>query len=335
MKETSQKKPLISVIIPLYNKGPYVKRAIQSVLNQNVSDFEIIVIDGGSRDNGPDEVRSFADPRLSLVRQVEKGVSAARNEAVQLTNSDFIAFLDADDEWRPEFIETVLRLRGSFPDAGMYFVAIQEIQLDTTKKTYHYSFVPRAGWEGLVDNYFGALMCEDPLYFPSSLAIRKDVFIEYKGFPQGSSWGEDQDLCGRIALRHPVAFSSRICTLMHKTDEYSHAMNRRIATTEEHPFIRPALAAIEMREIPDSRVPDLKRWIKALIVFSVKYNLIAGNPKGARGILKQYGNELVFPEKMSLKFWSMMPAWTFNIGGHSFFQVCRSSVGFLKQTLKH
>ena len=334
MEKTNKKGPLISVIIPLYNKGPYVKRALQSVFNQSIQDFEIIVVEGGSTDNGPEVVRAFNDPRLSVIEQVEKGVSAARNEGVHRAKSEFIAFLDADDEWMPDFIETVLRLQDTYPAAGAYFTAVKEIGPNNNEISHSYSCVPFEGWEGLIPDYFQALVNGDPLYFPSSLAVSKGVFVDNGGFMMGAAWGEDQDLCGRIALRNSIALSSKSQSLIHITDSYSQAMQRRVAKTEEHPFIRPAQQAIRNGEVPEYMMIALKRWIQELVLFSVKYNLIAGNPAGAGNILKRYTIEGNFRKKLWYELWSIMPKWTFNIGGYSLFHTCESCILFISRMFK-
>ena len=91
----------ISVIIPLLNKGQYIRRAIDSILAQEYQNFEIIVVEGGSNDQGPDIVKSIRDSRLTLITQPTKGVSEARNFGVERSHGALIAFLDADDEWLP------------------------------------------------------------------------------------------------------------------------------------------------------------------------------------------------------------------------------------------
>ena len=334
MEGPDKKSPLVSVIIPLYNKEPYVERALRSVLMQSIQTFEIIVVEGGSTDNSLEKVQGFDDPRITVVQQREKGVSAARNEGVQAARSEFLAFLDADDEWIPGFIETMIRLQDNYPHAGAYFTAVKEHGLHNEEKNHRYSFVPSEGWEGLVDNYFQALIQGDPLYYPSSLALHKRVFLEHGGFPVGAAWGEDQDLCGRIALRNPVAFSSHICSIIHKTDEYAVSMRKRIALTEEHPFIRTARRAFENGDVPDHLVRDLKRWTEYLVIFSVKYNLNAGNPAAARNVLKRNPFEGFFAKKLWLEFWSFMPVWTFHIRGYSLFGLCDSCILFIKRSIQ-
>ena len=123
-----------SVIIPLMNKGPYITRAIKSVQDQSCQDFEIIVIDGGSHDEGPRIVKEMDDPRIHFIVQTGKGVSSARNEAVQFAKCEFIAFLDADDEWMQKHLETIVRLIENFPGAGMFATAYKIQEKDGTTR---------------------------------------------------------------------------------------------------------------------------------------------------------------------------------------------------------
>lgn len=97
--------PTVSVIIPLYNKSATIGRTLASILGQTFTDFEVIVVDDGSTDSGPQMVEACPDPRLRLVRQENAGPGAARNYGAELAAGQYVTFLDADDEWRPEFLE--------------------------------------------------------------------------------------------------------------------------------------------------------------------------------------------------------------------------------------
>ena len=112
--------PKVSVIIPLYNKADYIKRAIDSVLLQTEDNFELIVINDGSTDNSETIVSRYNDPRVLLVNQENQGVAKTRNRGVILAQSRLVSFLDADDEWDPHFLETMINLTYKYPNSGLY-----------------------------------------------------------------------------------------------------------------------------------------------------------------------------------------------------------------------
>ena len=110
--------PLVSIVMPLYNKAPYVLRSLESVGAQTVTDLEIIVVDDGSTDEGPDLVARSSDPKIRLVRQANAGPGAARNRGLMEAQAPYVAFLDADDCWLPQFLEQNLAFLESHPHAA-------------------------------------------------------------------------------------------------------------------------------------------------------------------------------------------------------------------------
>lgn len=102
--DTPQKEPRVSVIIPLFNKVATVERAIDSVLQQSYAHYEIIVVDDGSSDGSGQLVESHYPRLVRLVRQSNQGPGRARNRGAELAAGMYLAFLDADDEWRPDYL---------------------------------------------------------------------------------------------------------------------------------------------------------------------------------------------------------------------------------------
>ena len=109
----------VSVTIPLYNKGEYIERSLESVFAQTFGDYEVIVVDDGSTDNGAEIVKQFRDSRLRVIRQANAGPGAARNRGIDESSSRYLAFLDADDEWMPRFLEKSIDILRENPDCDL------------------------------------------------------------------------------------------------------------------------------------------------------------------------------------------------------------------------
>lgn len=117
------KRTFFSVIVPLYNKADYIEKALQSVLAQTYTDFELIVVDDGSTDNSLQVVQSIQQLstfNFQLLTETNAGVSTARNNGAKVAKGDYLAFLDADDWWEPTFLDEMRVLVDEFPEAGIY-----------------------------------------------------------------------------------------------------------------------------------------------------------------------------------------------------------------------
>ena len=214
MPEREREKPQISIIIPLYNKAPYIKRALDSVFSQTVQDFEVIVVGGKSTDGGEDIVKSYLDSRIRLIQETGTGVSAARNQGVSVAQSELIAFLDADDEWLPHFLKTILSLRERYPNAGMYGTAFIE---DSAGVKVDKIYEPEKGIQ-LLESYFAAKMkfcnhCGGMLICTSGTVVNRERYLDVGGFPEWAKQSEDRALRGKIALISDVAYSPEISVI--------------------------------------------------------------------------------------------------------------------------
>jgi glycosyltransferase involved in cell wall biosynthesis len=111
----------VSVVIPVYNKWPHLLRAIESVLNQTLEDFEVIIVDDASTDGSAEIIAAVHDPRVRAYRRSEPGLGGyqARNLGIERAAADWIAFLDADDEWRPDHLERMGHLAERHPEASI------------------------------------------------------------------------------------------------------------------------------------------------------------------------------------------------------------------------
>lgn len=224
-----------SVIIPLYNKELHIGRAIQSVLNQSLQDFQLIVVDDGSMDNSAKVVENFRDERVTIIRQENAGVSAARNLGITKSQGELIAFLDADDEWLPDFLFTIERLVNKFPGAGIYATNYAICTEDELLKSPTLSEIPVYPWEGIVLSYFRSVGLGDPLVCSSAVCIPRSVFNQVGNFSIGKRMGEDLDMWGRIALQYSVVFSRYEMAIYHH--EASNRACRVFNEKDENPFI--------------------------------------------------------------------------------------------------
>lgn len=131
-------KPKLSIITPLHNKGPYIAETIESVLNQSFTDWEWIVVENGSTDNGPDVVRSVADKRVRLVVSERKGPSVARNLGISESCGQWIQFLDGDDLLLPGHLDVMNQKTLQAPEANLISCDwLQGREYDPTTNEYH------------------------------------------------------------------------------------------------------------------------------------------------------------------------------------------------------
>lgn len=198
---------LISVVIPLYNKEAHIQRALDSVLRQADQHFEIVVVDDGSRDGGAALVAACPDPRVRLIRQPNAGVSVARNVGVAAASSDFIAFLDADDAHKPDFLANVRALARQHPEALAYAMNYEVV---SPGGAVQLGVDPARAPSQMLDPlaYFRIGKHGSPI-FSSSVAVRRRALQAVGGFPAGVRLGEDIDTWLRLVMSGPVVFDSR------------------------------------------------------------------------------------------------------------------------------
>jgi len=201
---------MFSVIVPLYNKERFITRAIQSVLNQNFQDFEIIVINDGSTDNSLSVASTISDERLRIFTQENQGVSAARNKGAEMANYPYLAFLDGDDTWDKNFLSEIKKLIENFPDAGLYGSNNLFIYPNGSVDKNNVGDIFNGNEEGIIGNYFQifADLQRSP-FSNSNLCIPKNIYKKFGGYKVNVKLTEDSDLWCRIALEYPIAFTTK------------------------------------------------------------------------------------------------------------------------------
>lgn len=196
-----------SVVIPLYNKASYVCCTVQSVLNQSLTDFEVIVVDDGSTDGGAQLVKAITDSRIRVVHQKNTGVSAARNRGISMARGEWVAFLDADDWHHPQHLACLLDASKTYPDADAVatdFVMIADSEGPWPPSWPDCTMAPDV--ELITDLPRRWMM--GPSLCSSSVAVRKRRLQQMQPcFPLGESEAEDLDLWFRLAEQTPIALA--------------------------------------------------------------------------------------------------------------------------------
>ena len=207
-----------SIIVPLYNKADYVRKALESILTQSYTNYEVVVVDDGSTDGSLDVVRDFVrndgmsllrlneplslnDGRLKILTQSNSGVAVARNNGVTASVGEYVCFLDADDWWEPTFLEEMDKLIREYPDAGLF--ATNYVYYKPGKT--HVALKLGRGYM----NYPVAYLHGEMPVWTGAACMPRCVFDEMGGFPVGIKLGEDFLLWAKTALQYPVAFCEK------------------------------------------------------------------------------------------------------------------------------
>ena len=221
---------MVSVVIPLYNKVAYVERTLMSVLAQTYQDYEVVVVDDGSTDGSADVALAIKDDRIRLVRQQNAGVSAARNRGIEEAKGEYIGFLDADDEWKPTYLETQIQLTEKYPQCDVFATNYEFRDEHGITKPTILRKLPFNGEDGELTNYFEVASCSHPPLWTSAVIVHKSAIRSVGGFPVGIKSGEDLLTWARLAVKYRIAFCRKVLAVFISTpsgdDEITKAQQR-------------------------------------------------------------------------------------------------------------
>lgn len=210
-------KPSFSIVIPLYNKASYVLNTLQSIFNQTYTAYEIIVVDDCSTDNSVGLVEKLNDSRIKLLTHKKNlGLSATRNTGIESATHDYVAFLDADDCWKPNFLMEICCLIELFPSKKVFATYYHEnfggkILNPKTK-------LPKSqrGKSFIIDNFFevniGRLVLTQ-----SCLVVHKDALTAIDKYDSKITFAEDIDFFIRCFSQYDLAYSFKACHTQYTT----------------------------------------------------------------------------------------------------------------------
>jgi len=303
----SAETPKISVVIPLYNKGPHIARALDSVLAQSEQDFEIVVVDDASTDGGPETVKRYLEPRIRLVCRDAPGPGghAARNAGIRESRAPLVAFLDADDSYNPEFLAVILGLARKYETAGAYGTAFEIVMgAGRTFVSRTPSLRGTGAADVLVRDYFrdaltGFVICA------SATAVRRTTFDVVGLFPEGVPLGGDLEMWMRIGARFPIAVSGYVGAVYHK-DAVNRVDNGRIQG-REYELVSTGLRLLESTDLEKELRRNLREHVSMYqLKTGAQLILLGQRLKGRRSLLQSRTRKFLHKKAWWL-FWSFMP----------------------------
>jgi hypothetical protein len=282
----------VSIIIPLYNKAPYVKRALDSICAQTFSDFEVIVVDDGSTDGGARIVESYrANARVRLITQPNAGPGPARNRGIAEAHGEIIAFLDADDEWLPDYLSESLRLLDGYgPEVATISSGYIEYPAGVSREEMWRARGIRDGVYRLNAQTPPAQAVHRLAYMsPWSTIVRADVIRKWGGFYSREKclYAEDAFLWLKVLLNEAVAFNLKPLVRFH-VEASGLSRNLKGARPVE-PFL---LDAGEIEAACPSHLRDLLARILAIRAFKTACVLgYWGRWREARLLVKRFSTQ--------------------------------------------
>ncbi len=201
---------MVSVIIPLYNKENSIVDTVQSVLSQTYRDFELIIVNDGSKDNSLKVVQNISDSRIIVLDKLNGGVSSARNAGIVSAKHEFLAFLDGDDIWHPKHLELLLTALKKFNGddiggVGSTFYKSNSKTFDLLKFEEHDSLV--------VTDYFKFMSSPLPRFNSSTLLVKKSKVLDTGLFNEGLKYGEDVEFWYRLFSKYRLVYNVTITTI--------------------------------------------------------------------------------------------------------------------------
>ncbi len=262
--------PFFSVIIPLYNKSNFIKNTIESILNQIFQDFEIIIVEDCSTDNSLEIAKTVISDKIRIIRhEKNKGLSASRNTGIRNANSKYIAFLDADDLWKPNYLEKINSLINKFPEASLFATNYEELYPNNVT-VLPSTNIKNFNKDGIIEDFFESNLSQS-IYCACSLCVEKSVFEKIGFYNEEITFAEDIDFNIRANNRFKLAYSKEPLVT------YTLLLENQITNTALKNKIIPDFDSYE--EIA-SKNPSFKKYLDFNRYVMAKHYKIENNKVG-------------------------------------------------------
>ena len=211
---------MFSVIMPVYNGEKFIDDAIHSVCAQTYDNWELIIVNDGSKDNTADVLKKYeTNSQIKIIHKENGGVSVARNTAISASKGEYIVFLDADDVWHSNHLEVMNELITEYPDAGLYatFTRTELVNGGIIEECKFFKDKPDVVY---LEDFFEAYYNDkSAMIFNITTACFSRKALDVTGlFPVGCAIGEDLELALRVAAYFPVVLSKKATGTYKKTN---------------------------------------------------------------------------------------------------------------------
>ncbi len=201
--------PFFTVIIPLYNKEKYVSGAIESILNQTFTDFEVLIVNDCSTDKSMEIASKFVSEKVQIIHhEKNSGLAATRNTGIKKATSNYVTFLDADDLWKPHFLEKVYNLIQHFPEARIFGTNYEEVWDKTIKNPHNNSDSLPENFVGYV-NFF-QINLKQGIYNHGSVCLHKEVYENVGFYNENIQLSQDLDFNIRANYHYKLAYDNSV-----------------------------------------------------------------------------------------------------------------------------
>ncbi len=296
----------LSIIVPLYNKEKEIKHTLDTLFNQSFSDFEVIIVNDGSTDNSAEIVKAYHNEKIRLFNQVNGGAATARNKGVELAKSEWVAFLDADDEWKSNYLAKVVNAIEEYPEAVLIGTNYEIIE-DGERVVLDYPMIGK-GTE-VLKNYFISGREYTPLW-TSAVVMKKDVFQQLGGFPMECKTCEDVDLWCKVALTGQIIYINEPLAVYNRGNVSM--LSKSKDTTCYYPFLDDYEQYMKDR---DNLLESVRDYVIYRQLVAVSFQLFStGNKNLAKLLLKKIKYPRIYYKKyLFLKVMNHMPIWVINL----------------------
>jgi glycosyltransferase involved in cell wall biosynthesis len=281
--------PVVSVVVPTYNRAAVVVEMLASVQAQTCADFEIVLVDDGSTDDTGERVRALGEPRLRYVRKDNGGVSSARNHGLRLAQGEIIAFVDSDDLWKPDTLERIVDFFGRHPEAGAVFgdvvkhdgeVYVPSFARDSP--AFSRLLARHAGHDEIVFSQREMYLCllEEVPILPSAFAVRAGVVQAAGRFDESWTSSEDWEWFLRLVRHTCFGYLDRALAVLRVSSDSLH----RVHADRGRTMMLRLLAGERARVAGDAEAERaVRRGIVRLRKHMAWQHIRAGQPLAAFG----------------------------------------------------